>query len=198
MKLKEYCVFGPERVYVLMAIARKKDNEQVTTNTEPVFREVLKDEVDVERKLQRLRAQAREYEPDEGGDLMWRVYITANARNVVSAFRHFHSHQLNWAHDLYLGDDAVMDKLKKVGSHWMSELQRPRNRDEKLFLHDLDDVDMKQYRDFYLDIPTTVHARTKTPNGYHIVSDPFNYTEWRHPVPFELKTDGLLHVEVIA
>lgn len=197
INLHDYCSFGDESVYVAMAIARKKDNEQITTNTEPIFREVLKDHEDIDRKLLRLRAQAENYTPVEGGDLTWRVYITANARNVVDAYYHFKELIGKWARDMYYGDDAALNKLKGVDSEWISELQRPHNRDEELFLHDIDDADREAVEEFCREMPVVAQAIQETPNGYHVVSEPFNYTEWQHPVPYELKTDGLLHVEEI-
>ena len=56
--LKKHCVFANEfDVYVLFGIARKKDNEGITNTKEVVFREVIKDTDNIEKKYLKLKAQ---------------------------------------------------------------------------------------------------------------------------------------------
>lgn len=195
--IADYCTFGPDRVYVLMAIARKKDNEHITTNTEIVFREVLKDENDCRRKRARLEAQARDYTADEQDDLTFRLYVSVNARDTISAYYNYKQRMDEWSEKLYYGDDAMLPKLKRVDREWLSELQRPHNSADNYFMFDLDDVPQDDMQNFKDEIPTDVRVTSETPNGYHIVSGPFNYTRWRGPAPYELKTDGLLHVGTV-
>lgn len=38
----------------------------------------------------------------------------------------------------------------------------------------------------------------ETPNGYHIVTEPFNYNDLETDVEYELKTDGMLFVEYLS
>lgn len=45
---------------------------------------------------------------------------------------------------------------------------------------------------------TEVVTWQETPNGYHIVTEPFNYNELETDVEYELKTDGLLFVEYLS
>lgn len=52
-----------------MAIARKKENPQITSGTEVVFREVIKNEQDLRRKHDKLRSSAEEYRADSGDRL---------------------------------------------------------------------------------------------------------------------------------
>ena len=48
--LKEHCIFNSEYdIYVLIAVARKKDND-LTNSQEIVFREIIRKESDIERK----------------------------------------------------------------------------------------------------------------------------------------------------
>lgn len=197
--LHDYCEFNERRVYVLLAISRKGENDQITTNREVVFREVIKDAGDIGGKLQRIRAQSETYTPDEGGNLNFRLYLTVNARDVINAYFNYRARMNGWAEDLYRGDDAALPKMKKVDGHWISELQRPENRAEKLFMFDVDDVNAEEAEEFEtaLRAHTSLCVSQETPNGYHMVTKPFDYTRWRHPHPYELKTDGLLHVGVI-
>jgi len=49
-----------------------------------------------------------------------------------------------------------------------------------------------------LDELTTVSLRRETPNGYHLVTEPFDYTELATDVTYELKTDGMLFLSYVG
>lgn len=198
--LEEYCRFGEDRVYLFMAIARTKENPQLTSGSEVVFREVIKNEQDIRRKYDKLHCTAQEYRADSGEPLTFRLYITANPRNTLDAYFNFRQRMNGWVQDRLNGDDAVMRKFKRLDSYWKSELQKPEARDETLFVFDLDDAtedDLYQLNSA-LKAYTEVVTWQETPNGYHIVTEPFNYNELETDVEYELKTDGLLFVEYLS
>lgn len=84
--IEDYCEFGEHRVYLLMAIAHTRENLHLTSNSEVVFREVLKDEQDIARKVQKLACVAENYRDDDGDPLTFRLYLSVNARNTLKAF----------------------------------------------------------------------------------------------------------------
>lgn len=84
--LREYCQFGEDRVYLFMAIARQKENQQLTSNDEIVFREIVKDEHDIQKKYQRLQSAAESRQTTSDKNVTFRLYMTVNPRNTLDAY----------------------------------------------------------------------------------------------------------------
>lgn len=188
---RDWCDFGEERAYILMAIARRKFNEGVTNSTEVVHRRILTEAEDVERNVADLLALLGRH------DLHFRVYLTVNARNVVSAYYSFTQELVQYSADLHYGDDAVREKMALLNSEWKSTLHKPAHRDDELFLFDYDGITGTELASVIdsLDEQTFVHRTRETPNGFHVVTDPFRYTQWESPVEYdEMDTDGMVHV----
>jgi hypothetical protein len=198
--LEDYCEFGEDRVYLLMAIARAKENPSISSNSEPVLREVVKHEADIQRKYEKLRAYATQYRSHSGDSLNFRLYITVNARNTVKTYFNFRERMNGWTKDRILGDDAASGKFKRIDSHWKSELHRDGTRDETLFLFDLDDATPDEEHTFVetVDKQTEIITRRQTPNGYHVITVPFNYNDLATEIGYELKTDGMLFVTYLT
>lgn len=199
--MKDYMEFGEHRVYLLMAIARTRENPHLTSNSEVVFREVVKTESDVGRKYRKLRLLAENYRDDDGNPLTFRVYLTVNPRNTLKAYFNFLNRLQGWSKDMIYGDDAVDRKLQRIDQYWMSELQRDKSKDDSLFLIDVDtkdiDVgDLKHRIATYTDVLTV----RETPNGYHIVTEQFNYTMMEYIQEhddIEVETDRMLFIEFL-
>lgn len=198
--LEDYCEFGEDRVYLLMAIARAKENPSITSGSEPVVREVVKHETDIQRKYEKLRAYATQYRSHSGDSLQFRLYITANARNTVKTYFNFRESMNGWTKDRIFGDDAASGKFKRIDSHWKSELHRDGTRDETRFLFDLDDASPDEKSTFIETVAEQTETITcqETPNGYHIITVPFNYNEFETEIEYELKTDGMLFLTYLT
>jgi hypothetical protein len=181
-----------------MAIARKKENPAITSSSEPVFREVVKDEKDIRRKVEKLESALKNYRSDSGESLKFRLYVNANARNTVKAYFNFRERMNGWVKDRMYGQDSTARKFKRVDSHWRSELQKPASRDETRFIFDLDDVTEEQVNDFLVQLLEFVDdvKEVETPNGYHVVTESFNYNELETEVEYELKTDGMVFIRL--
>lgn len=199
--LSDYCTFGENRVYILMAIARKTHNDEVTSNFEPVYREVVRNEGEIEHAYENLlgRLVSRPY--------TWRVYLTVNARNPMKAYWTFRERMDRWVKDLLHGDDAAERKFSKVDEYWMSDLHSNASKADSRFIFDLDTTDHGDYLSFVESLPAqdgtpvdtpedSVFIRKRqTPNGYHVITEPFNHTVFDPPVGYdELDTDGMVHV----
>ena len=198
--LEDYCEFGEDRVYLLMAIARAKENPSIVSNSEPVLREVVKHETDIRRKYGKLRAYATQYRTHSGDSLKFRLYITVNARNTVKTYFNFRERMNGWTKDRILGDDTASRKFKRIDSYWKSELHQDATRDETRFLFDLDDSTPDEEHTFVetLDEQTEIITRQQTPNGYHVITVPFNYNELETEIAYELKTDGMLFLTYLT
>jgi hypothetical protein len=193
-RVEEWCTFGDGRAYILMAIARKKFNEDITNTEEVVHRRVISDDEQIEEQVGDLLAMM------ERRDLSFRLYLTVNARDVVRAYHFFFEKMVSWSQELHDGHDPAIEKMGRLSSEWKSVLHAPGSRDECFFLFDVDDVSEEEGWRFEraLDEHTDVKGYAVTPNGYHFVTETFNYEEFEPPVEYdELDTDGMIHIAEI-
>lgn len=198
--LERYCEFGGDRVYLLVGLARAKENPGLTSASEVALREVVADGGSLRRAYDRLRGAAATYRSDGGDPLTFRLYVTANARNALDGYFRFRERTDGWVRDRLAGDAAATPKFGRLDDYWKSELQRPTARDEKRLLFDLDGASDDDRRELLaaLEAHAAVLVCRETPNGYHLVTEKFDYTELDAGVDYELKTDGLLFVERLA
>lgn len=193
-KLEEYCDFGEDRVYILLAIARSKENEQHSSNTEPTIREVVKEEKELERKVQQLDHAVTRFES------RFRLYISANARNAVKASFKLREEMDEWLEMRLGGNEGVRKKFKKIDSEFKSVLQKNECRDGTNFIFDLDEKDRESFEQLKEDIGehTELKLTRETPNGFHIVTEPFNFNELETGIEHELKKDGMIFLDYIG
>lgn len=187
-ELKKFCEWDEDRVYVLMALARSSENEEVTATNQPCIRKIVEDEEEFEEKIEQLERAVSE------SDTKYRLYMTVNARSVTDAF-----FQLRDEYDMYLaqilkGNNDIKRQLKRVDHNWKSVLMTPPTRAEKFFLVDLDDPseEVKEALMDALEEETELLLYNESPNGHHIVCEPFNYTEFEFDADYEIKTDDMI------
>lgn len=92
-----------------------------------------------------------------------RLYMCINARSMDKAIKHFQHAQLDV-------DPSCRDKFyTRIQDCFCSSLMKPESREESFFLIDWD-------KDIPPDIGIGVKEifRYKTPNGWHIITKPFN------------------------
>lgn len=201
--LREYCDFEDENVYVLMAIARKNENP-VTSSEEIIWRESIRNETDIERKVRKLRAAAEGYDPPDFDDPTFRLYVTANPRDPVHAYFEFKARQEHWLEGMFYGDEQMYEKIRNMDSQWVSELQRPHSRAEKYLQIDVDQkfttVEGQAFEDFLREATRgEIHCKRETPNGWHFVVDSYNYVDnYMEDIDYEVHSDGLLFLEYLT
>jgi hypothetical protein len=161
---------------------------------------VVEDRADLGRTYDRLRRTTAGYQSDADDSLTFRLYVTVNARNAMDAYFNFRERMDGWVRDRLDGDEAAPRKFKRLDSYWKSELQKPAARDDTRLLFDLDEATAGEKSRLVstLSDRTEVVTRRETPNGYHVVTEPFNYDELDRDLNYELKTDGLLLVELLT
>lgn len=192
--MRIWCKFGEERhrAYIIMAIARRNQNEELTHNSEVVYRRVIRNKTDISRQYDELKSLI------EGEPYTFRLYLTVNARSILDAYFRFQDELNGWSQDYIRGDDAAIEKMGDVGSRWISALHHPSVKDDSYFQFDLDDVTEEEATEFIHGLPdgTAKQWFQETPNGYHVISMPFNYTEWDPPVEYDsLDADGMVFLE---
>lgn len=200
--LSDYCEFGANRVYILSAMARPKENESISHGSIPMFREIITDEEGIRRKYARLKTLADHYTPEEGGELTFRFYITANARDTEKAFYLYQKDLIEYSHKLATGHEQTREKIKRLDKEWESKLQSDGNKDDNYFIIDIDADDRSLFEETAkaLEEETTLRASIKSPNGFHIITDPFNYPEFeplQDEDEVEIKTDGLMFLRLL-
>lgn len=185
--IREYCEFGPHRVYLLLAIARSKENDDIQATDQPTIRKVVENSDEIEDKLEQLEHATKRFPQD------YRLYLTINARDITQAFFMFRQEMEQWMKNIAFGNKNSMRNLKRIDHLWKSYLHKQGARDDKLFLFDMDDAsesDASELEDL-LSNETAVITTMETPNGYHIITEPFNYTEFESEYEYELKKDGM-------
>lgn len=187
-EIRSYCEFGDERVYLLLAIARRKENAETAGNAPAVIREVVNDAPELERKAADLAHAVGRF------DRRFRLYISANARDTTKAFFALRRNMDDWLEMRLNGNEEVKEKFGRIDSEYGSVLQSDRCRDETNFLFDLDRVSESAAAEFGRELErlTTVLLTRETPNGYHVVTSKFDYDEIETDTAYELKTDGLI------
>ncbi|WP_123534084.1 hypothetical protein [Halosimplex salinum] len=190
----EYCEFGGDRVYLLVALARAKENEGTSSNSAPAIRKVVEDDDQLDRKAAELAHATRRF------DERFRLYLTANARDALKATFELRRSMDDWLEARIHGDEGVRAKFRRVDSEFESTLQSDTCRDETNFVFDLDDAgagEMDALRE-ELQEHTTVSLVRETPSGYHLVTDPFDYNHLETEIEYELKTDGMVFVSYVG
>lgn len=200
--VSDYCDFTAGG-YVLMGIARSKDNSEITNSEEVVFREVILDnttEYKVQRKCRNLVGKML------ATGLDFYVYVSVNPRDFPTAFMNFMQQQTDWIKHTMNGDKNKQELMKRVGSKWISELQKPRNREQQRFCWDLDVKNVKTFGAVCTALfeNTEVIHSTETVNGHHIITEPFNYNNseflqnMREKGVLELHTDGRVFIDHVT
>ena len=175
------------KVKVMMAIARKKDNDKIQKDSEQksikmIFTNHNRDFV--YRQLLGIVKEFPEYD--------WRIYETLNWRDTQKAYfllnRHIAGWQLNkdyfeWTEDLH--------------NKWLSCLMGPDARagEDPLIILDLDDSTLcERFKEFLNINVVNVIESYKTPNGWHFITKSIdtrmlNDTEFKGKV--DIIRDGL-------
>lgn len=204
--LKDYCNYerGP---YILVLIARPKENEQLDHNSRILFREIISDSENMRRRLRKFEAIADSYTPQEGGSVNFRLYITVNPRDVMSGFHLFQKEMVDMNGHIISGHKQTKERIKELNREWLSQLQKDTNSAHNMFLFDLDNTSKNRLDELIdnLNNETDIVCSTTTPNGYHVVTYPFNYTEFdmlidspdaenQQDSEISIDTDGLLYI----
>lgn len=199
--LRDFCTFDRDSAYILTAMARPKENEQITHGNLPAFREILTSEERIDEKIAKLTTLGEHYTPEEGGELDFRLYITANSRDTRKAFFRHQKELISMSEQMSNGHKETHNRIKTLNKEWISDLQSDSSKKTNLFIIDIDEKNDKLLDEATSELEslTNIEFILETPNGYHIITDPFNYNEFttNEGEDIEIKTDSLMFLTMI-
>lgn len=197
--LSDFCDFNRDDAYILIAMARPKENEQINHGHMPTFREIITSKDNIDEKLRKLLTLGRNYEPEEGGDLTFRMYITANSRDCLKSFHMYQKELMDMNRNMLNEHEETHNHIKRIDKKWISTLQSDTNKETSRFIIDIDRKSEALLRETAtkLEERTEIREIIETPNGYHIITIPFNYTELDIDDDIEIKTDSLMFLTII-
>lgn len=186
-QFEDFCEWGDDRVYLLMAITRQNENEGMTANDREVHRTVVREEEELEGQVEKLR----QFYSDS--PLTFRLYLSINARNVMKAYFEFQGAMDEWLRMRLNGNEGVKRKFKKLDSEFKSILQTPECKDDRFFLFDIDTEEKEFIDSVRGEIgESQILLEQETPNGHHIITAPNEYSVHMNQPTVELKRDGMV------
>lgn len=200
--IESYCNFDDDRLYILSVMARPKENEFITHGSIPMFREIITTKSAIKTKYNKLKILAENYIPKETDDnLCFRFYITANARDIDKSYYLYQKKLLEFQRQDNNGHTEIKNKMKRLDKEWKSILQKKGNKKDSYFIIDIDKKSQDTFKRIYngLESETNIITSISTPNGYHIITEPFEYPKLKliDEEYIDIKTDGLLFLSII-
>lgn len=186
IKQPSYFEWGNNRVYVLMALTRARENDGMTANSRKVRRMIVREQDEWDQCVAELVHWCQR------DDLTYRLYVSANARDVKKATFKLRGEMDSWLNMQLNGQDTVYKKFKMIDSEFKSVLQSPDCRAERYNLYDIDGWSETGLAKFLSENDNlNVVYETDTPNGYHLVVDPCMMSEREG---MEILSDGMIHL----
>jgi len=196
--LHDYCDFSdPNFVWVMKGISRNKDNPDNPDMHRFMRRLIIAKPEDLDACYEEIKLLAI----DPG--TIYRIYISLNSRNVVSAAFEFQKRLVDVTMGLANKHEDALNLSKKIGSLWKTELEQKHSRGTKRFLLDIDNYaeePVQVWRWLVEIMKTTVHCCRKTVTGWAFVFDACDTRSllnqcviWN--LEFDLQRDSMLFVE---
>lgn len=162
-----------ETVHLFLALRRKKENPELSSLC---FREIIEHE---ETDLERLKLRCR----TEGG--IWRIHQTVNHRSISKATKIL-QHRL-------IDEPSITTKLV---SFWKTCLLQKESKATKNFLLDVDsELAYIKTKEIIKNLDCTLYE-VKTPNGYHIITKPFDTRLISNVEDVSVQKDGYVFLEL--
>lgn len=197
--IRDYTEWGSNRAYIITSMARPKENDSLSHNSMPMFREIISDKENIDRKLRDIESKSDGYRSTRDEEITFRLYLSANARDIRKSFFMFQKDLIDMNKQISNGHEETLNKIKRLDSHWKSTIQTEGNKDDSYFIIDIDSNETDLLEEIKSDLKnrTMIREHLKTPNGHHIITDPFNYTEFERGEDTEIKTDDLFYLSYI-
>jgi len=167
-----------DKVNIIFAIRRKKENEDKRNEPEIVRREVYRDEGSIKSVLSKCNAPGT-----------YRIYATVNARDCKKARKLLMKKLIddpeNWDY--------------RIDSLWKTCLMQPQCKAEHKFLIDIDTKDinvMSEVGVYIINSDGFIFDVIETPNGFHLITSKFNTKDFTYP-NVELHRDAFYFVDKV-
>ena len=195
--LKKYCKFESYSCYVILAVARKKDNVNITNSQEVTFKEVLYKDEHIERKYSRIYNTCQNYKNVDGEKLNFYIYLSVNPRDTKKCYWKFVNELMSIGEEL-TKDIQKESQLARLDKRWLSVLMKPECKfSRNMFMLDVDTKDKDKINQISEIIGKVTFVlkmyKRETKNGWHLITKPFNKKEFTDLIDMvEVKTDDLL------
>lgn len=196
--IKEFLDFeNPNNVYVMFAIARSKNNLELTAKGQVVLRKVVRHMDHFEHALEELRNNCK----DRG--LKFYIYISVNSRDVRKGYTTFKSKQVEMENHMLMGDTIFHKYLGRIDKEWYSSLMQPNSKSSKLWLMDIDVSDERMADAVISIIESCPHSpkvllKRRSRNGWHVISEGFRPDNFNDVPDVSINKDGLLFIEDVG
>lgn len=166
-----------DKFYVYQAVRRQKENDNIEGPR--IIREISS----YTNPINMLKKATSEYPG------IWRIYRSVNARDVKKS-------EVELVKTLV---DRINDpnsaSNKPIPSLWKTILMQPRNKAERLYLLDVDTVDSEVPALLGQMLGEKILESHNTPNGYHLIVEPFDVRLIEPIEDVSVVKDGLLFIE---
>lgn len=167
----------PNEVYIMMALARKKNNPELRSE-EAVSREIIRRPEEFKYKLNRLIRFVETFEHEKAKPEDFNFYVTFNPRNSLLAYHNFKQELIELDKQLMVNSNHI--RLCKIDKVWFDCLQRPSARKRRQYFNvDVDTQDETVLEECIklakIEDPSP-HVQ-KTRHGWHILIKPAHHKE---------------------
>ena len=210
-RLKQHCQFVTDYdCYVLLAIVRKKDIEEITHSKEIVIKEIIKNKDEIESKYNKVKniISSEKYK-----QYPFYFYVSVNARDTKKATFSLLNRMNKYIQEETNGINHG-DIFKRIDRLFYSELMKPSSAGKnRKFLIDIDtkDENILKWINNLLKIELPMGGnipylkKYETRHGFHFVTNPFFVTQFINNLLnveidykiCEVKKDALLFLEYI-
>lgn len=189
-KIIDFLDFSPTHVFLLEALARTKNNEELTKKDREYDRVVIHDEQEFRKELAKMR-----YACHEAG-LKFYIYVTMNPRNTKKSYAELKRKLASYDEMAMNGDESYIPRIARIDEVWYKACLQKECRDAKYFLLDIDTKDVDTRIKLREIVEPVLEVETR--NGYHWVIEKID-TRLIADIPdVGVQRDGRLFVEAIG
>lgn len=176
-------------IRTIMLMHRKKDGGKYSKPDRFAPKYITKSIDEFNEKYEELIERGQDW------GVKFRIYSSVNARNLEKGIKEYKRRQLEAD---FQGDENRDRFYMSTKTHFFAALMTPGSRAGKYFLLDIDDA--PEDNQFALNAVMSLeeqevssHHWYHTPNGIHIITDPFNPNEIKLPTDdTDIKKDGMM------
>jgi hypothetical protein len=201
-QLYENDLNSPEHLHMFFAIARSKNNPELTANSQPIIRKLVK-RADLIPKL----VNELELECKQRGYKFY-IYASITPRDVTKAYRAFKDDLTAKEHASLFGKGDMYDILRRIDDRWYRALMiKNAAGSPTRFVLDIDTNDKEAIKYAKNQIENISYAKhqpevlhtLKTRNGYHMITTPFSPDDFDSgDWPIEVKKDDPVQIGTVG
>ena len=172
-------------VRVLMCTLRKKEGGKENRKEMHAQKKISTNRVEFMEIYNEMLANKK------GGE---RIYCTINTRNIDKAIRKLKEIQLD---NDYQPTEVRQHFYNDIHNKWISCLMKPSSRESAHFLIDIDNDDkngltLEMAENIVKGARVEILHKYSTKNGYHLITEPFNYAKTPLKKWDNVKVDGMV------